>query len=126
VTYASFKKFVLAREAGLKAAFELFDRDRDGRISSADLDASLAHVTICCPNTRCVVRAPPASSNHQQSPAAGCLLLPACWHCIAQAPAPQHSHSSGRRLRVQQAATPPPPPPGVARSTARAATWCTT
>jgi len=30
--------------------------DRDGEISPEDLDLSLQHVSICCPNTRCVMR----------------------------------------------------------------------
>ncbi len=33
-----------------------FAADKDGHISIADLDASLAHVAVCCPKTRCVYR----------------------------------------------------------------------
>ncbi|KIY98021.1 Calcium-binding carrier protein SCaMC-1-A [Monoraphidium neglectum] len=56
VGFRRFRSFALAREEGLREAFDMFDRDRDGVISYEDLDLSLQHVTICCPNTRCVLR----------------------------------------------------------------------
>lgn len=56
VDFGTFSKFVLSREKALRRAFNLFDRDKDGRISVEDLDSSLAHVAVCCPNTRCVYR----------------------------------------------------------------------
>lgn len=56
VTFATFKRFVAAREAALRAAFNVLDQDQDGRISFDDLDTSLSHVAVCCPNTRCVYR----------------------------------------------------------------------
>ncbi|GBF93299.1 mitochondrial substrate carrier protein [Raphidocelis subcapitata] len=56
VGFKRFRSFVVSREQGLREAFEMFDKDRDGAISYADLDATLRHVAVRCPSSRCVLR----------------------------------------------------------------------
>ncbi|MEW5310696.1 MAG: hypothetical protein WDW38_002467 [Sanguina aurantia] len=56
VSFDMFNTFVRSREDALKKAFSLFDKDNDGKISVEDLDASLAHVVVLCPKTRCVYK----------------------------------------------------------------------
>ncbi len=45
---------------GLALPWSLLPRhaDKDGHISVEDLDASLEHVAVCCPRTRCIYRRP--------------------------------------------------------------------
>lgn len=54
--YPAFREYVASREAALRRAFNLFDTNKDGSISAADLEASLRHVRVCCPSSRCVYK----------------------------------------------------------------------
>lgn len=56
VSYEAFKTFVHSREEALHRAFDLFDKDKEGKISLENLDRSLAHVAVCDPSTRCIYR----------------------------------------------------------------------
>jgi len=56
VSFRAFVSFVKSRELALRRAFDLFDKDHDGVISRQDLEASLAHVAVCCPQSRCIYR----------------------------------------------------------------------
>ncbi|GFR42525.1 hypothetical protein Agub_g3423, partial [Astrephomene gubernaculifera] len=67
LTYGMFRQFVRSREEALRRAFNLFDQDGDGRISVADLDASLSRVAVGCPQTRCVLRCSGGSSGSGSS-----------------------------------------------------------
>lgn len=53
---AHFGVLLSERPLAIKPSTTLWHADGDGRISVADLDASLAHVAVCCPKTRCVYR----------------------------------------------------------------------
>ncbi|KAL6751074.1 hypothetical protein V8C86DRAFT_734268 [Haematococcus lacustris] len=73
LTLEQFEQFIRSRETALRRAFDLFDKDRDGRISAEDLETTLAHVAVCCPRTRCVYRCPRSMAHAmlQRTKAAG-------------------------------------------------------
>ncbi|KAK9811389.1 hypothetical protein WJX72_003076 [[Myrmecia] bisecta] len=56
IGFSEFSTFVGSREASLKRAFDIFDVDRNGRLTRNELAAGLANIRIGCPTSRCIYR----------------------------------------------------------------------